>query len=174
MSGGELYGVIACFADGDQLLRAIRAAAGRPHEAFTPTPLPGLTDPDGSGTTGIARAALAAAAAGAVGGMVMGWHISVVGYPLNVGGRPLAAWPAFVLPAFELAMLCGVLAALGVMLWQNGLPRLHHPILEHVTADRFCLCLTAGEPGFDPAEARRRLAEWGGHDIAEVGQRWVA
>lgn len=168
---GELYGVIARFRDGDSLRVAVGASAGRPHEAFSPTPLPGLADDTPTG--GIAWAALLGGLGGAAGGMVMAWYINVIGYPLNVGGRPEASWPAFVLPAFELAILCGALAALGVMLRQNGLPRLHHPVLEHVTADGFFLCLTAGSPGFDAEEAGRLLADWGGGEVAEVRQAWV-
>ena len=38
-------------------------------------------------------------------------------YPINVGGRPLDAWPAFAIGGFELTVLGAVLAVVLGMLW---------------------------------------------------------
>ena len=52
----------------------------------------------------------------------------MVDYPINVGGRPLGSWPAFLPPAIEMAVLGAVLFGVIAMLIGNGLPRLHHPL----------------------------------------------
>ena len=38
----------------------------------------------------------------------MMWFSAVINYPINVGGRPLLSWPAFVPITFELTILVGV------------------------------------------------------------------
>jgi hypothetical protein len=103
---------------------------------------------------------------GAVGGAVSGFAIQVgptLDFPLDVGGRPILAWPAFALIGFELTVLGAVLAAILGMLILDRLPRLHHPLFEvesfHLaTSDKFFLAVLAEDPAFDPAKVRRRLA----------------
>jgi hypothetical protein len=98
-----------------------------------------------------------AGAFGAASGFWLGWYINFVEFPLDVGGRPLFSWPAFLLPAFELAVLFATLSAMGAMLVRNRLPRLNHPDFdlpgfERVTDDRFLLVVET-----DDAEAARRV-----------------
>ena len=47
---------------------------------------------------------------GLAGGFLLQWYGAAVSDPRNIGGRPLASWPAFILIAFEIAVLCSVLA----------------------------------------------------------------
>lgn len=48
---------------------------------------------------------------------------NLVTFPINVGGRPLNSWPAFVIIAFELMVLFGGLASVGAFLYLNRFPR---------------------------------------------------
>jgi ActD protein len=81
-------------------------------------------------------------------------YSAVIGYPLNIGGRPLNSWPSFVVIVFELTILfAGIFSMLG-MLALNGLPKPHHPLFneprfERATQDRFFLCIEAVDPAFD-------------------------
>jgi len=109
---------------------------------------------------------------GTAGGLLLQYWASVVSYPLDVGGRPLASWPAWVPVTFELAILAASLSAVLGLLALSGLPRLNHPLHEvpafaRATRDRFFLFLASG-PGFDPAAARVLLSACGAEEVFDV------
>jgi len=83
--------------------------------------------------------------------LALTWYLSGVAYPLEVGGRPPVAWPAFLPAAYIVAVLWAALGAMFAMLWFNGLPRLHHPVFDlpgfdRASEDRFFLLLSAEDP----------------------------
>ncbi|MGE5506767.1 MAG: DUF3341 domain-containing protein [Actinomycetota bacterium] len=141
---------------------AITAAAAEARalgrlDAFTPFPVKALNDLISGPDPAVPWATFIGGAAGAAIGFWLGWFINFVEFPLDVGGRPLFSWPAFMLPAFELAVLLATFGAMGAMLVRNRLPRLHHPDFDlpgfdRVTDDRFILVVDT-----DQADAARRL-----------------
>jgi hypothetical protein len=91
-------------------------------------------------------------------------YASVVDDPLNVGGRPLNSWPAFIPVTFELAILGAALAAAVAFLILNSLPQFHHPLFnsdrfERATQDRFFICVEARDRKFDRRKTAALLAE---------------
>ena len=100
-------------------------------------------------------------------------YSATVDYPLNVGGRPLHSWPAFVPITFELTVLAAAFGAVFSMLVFNGLPRLHHPIFEtpffrERNAARFYLCIEARDRKFLEEKTRTFLQEQGPEHVWEV------
>lgn len=160
----RLYAVVAEFDRPDALLAAVRRARQqgfRRLEAFSPFPVDGLDAELGLSAGAIGGAMLAGGILGAVGGFAMQAWISL-DFPLNVGGRPLIAWPAFILITFELMVLGAVTAGILTMLIGNRLPRLHHPLFElpdfhFASDDKFFLAVLAEAPDFDAGAARRFL-----------------
>lgn len=102
------------------------------------------------------------------------WWTQVIDYPLNVGGRPDHAWPAFIPLTFETAILLGGVATFFSFFRFTGLPRLWHPSfeipgVERASIDRFMLLVDAEDVGFDEGDARETLARAGALRVERFG-----
>ena len=175
-SAPTLYGLLAEFETPEALLIAVRRAreAGYQHmEAYTPFPVAGLADAMGFHRTQVPLLVLIGGIVGGIGGFVLQCWVNLVAYPLNVGGRPLFSWPAFIPVTFETTILVAALTAVLGMLALNGLPMPYHPLFnvprfEAVTRDGFFLCIEAVDPKFDYAETKQFLEQLTPQEVADV------
>jgi hypothetical protein len=150
------FGLLGEFEDPEALLAAARKAreAGyRKLDAFTPFPIEGLAKILRLPTPRVSVVGLVGGLTGAAFALLMQLYVTY-DYPLDVGGRPLYALSAFAVVVFELTILVSALAMIIAMLWQNGLPRLNHPIfgarhIDRASKDRFFLCVLADDAAFD-------------------------
>lgn len=176
MAAPESYGLMAEFDSSEALLEAGRRAYAegyRQMDAYTPFPIEGLAEAIGFRRTRLPLVVLVGGFLGAVGGFWMQYYISVIEYPLNVGGRPLNSWPAFIPVTFETTILLAALAAVIGMLALNRLPMPYHPVFNVprfrlATRDRFFLCIEATDPKFDRDETRRLLESLGPLGVYDV------
>lgn len=159
MKMNSLHGLIAEFEEPAQVLAAARqakAAGYRRVEAYTPYLVEGLAEELGMHNTGVPLICLLCGITGGLTGYGMEYFAAVIHYPINVGGRPLHSWPAFVPITFELTVLFAALGTVIGMLLLNGLPRPHHPVFEtpffeQRNQSHFYLCIEAKDPLFDRA-----------------------
>lgn len=172
MRGSEtLYGLLAEFDDAESVLRAADSAstAGyRQMNAYTPFPVPGLSEALRQPATRLPLAALIGGVLGGMTGYCMLYYASVISYPINIGGRPLHSWPAFIPITFELTVLGAAFAAFFGMLARNGLPHPHHPLFNVpafslASRNRFFLCIQATDPQFNRLNTAQFLKEIGGN-----------
>jgi len=160
-----LYGLLAEFASAEGLLQAVhraRRAGFQRLEAYSPFAVEGLDEALGGSSDHVPIITLLGGILGAAAGYLLQWYSATINYPLNVGGRPLDSWPAFLPVTFEIAVLGAAFAALIGMLLHNGLPRLMHPLFEleefsRASSDRFFLCVRSEDPLFDPERTRSFL-----------------
>ena len=172
----DLYGLMAEFDSPDALLEAARRAYGtgyRKLNAYAPFPVHGLAEAVGHRRTRLPLIVLIGGIVGGVGGYLLQYWTMAIDYPLNVAGRPLNSWPAFIPVTFETTVLFAALSAVFGMLALNGLPQPYHPVFNapsfHMASrDRFFLCIRAADPYFDRVETRRFLESLGPKDVAEV------
>src|SRR5690242_13834302 len=124
--GARFYGLMAEFDDPQHLLEAVKAARHegyRRMEAYTPFSVDEVSEELGHRGRWIPAIVLLGGIGGGAGGFLMQWYAMAISYPINVGGRPLWSWPAFIPITFELTVLgAALLGALG-MLALNRLPQ---------------------------------------------------
>jgi hypothetical protein len=170
------YGVMAEFDTPEQLIHAVekaRQAGYRRMDAYTPFPVEGLPEALGLKRNMVPFITLLGGLAGGIGGFAFQYWAAAVTYPMNIGGRPLNSWPAFIPVTFELTILGASLCAVLGMLALNGLPQPHHPVFnvrrfKHASSDRFFLCIEARDPKFHIVESARFLQGLHAHHVSEV------
>jgi hypothetical protein len=173
----SLFGLMAEFHEPSRIVAAARSAheAGyRKMDAYTPFPMEELAESLGHHSRGpLPLLVLLGGLAGAAGGFGLQYWASVIAYPLNVGGRPLNSWPAFIPVTFETTVLLAALTAVFGMLALNGLPRPHHPVFNApnfalASQERFFLCIESDDPKFDETATRRFLESLRPAQVSEV------
>ena len=173
----HIYGVVAEFPTPHELIHAVektREAGYRRIEAYTPFPVEGLSEALALKRNKVPLITLIGGLTGGLGGFFFQYWVSVIAYPINIGGRPLNSWPAFIPVTFELTVLGAALSAVFGMLALNGLPRPHHPLfnvhrfVRHATSDRFFLCIEARDPKFNLSESARFLKGLHAAHVSEV------
>ncbi len=172
----RLFGVMAEFRTPEDLVLAAhraRAAGYTEIDAYTPFPVEGLHEALGHHETRLPLLILVGGIVGGLGGFFMQEYAAVIGYPLNIGGRPLNSWPSFIPITFELTILVAGLTAVIAMIALNKLPQPYHPVFdvpgfERASSDRFFLCLEASGKKFDPDAARRFLEGLKAENVAAV------
>jgi hypothetical protein len=176
MKKHPLYGLIAEFESPETLLEAAhgaRAGGYRRLDAFTPMPIEGLAEAVGFEKTRLPLAVLIGGICGCIGGFLLQYYPSVVDYPLNVGGKPLNSWPAFVPVTFEMTILAAALTTVLGMLAMNGLPTPYHPVFnvpqfELASRNRFFLCIKARDPLFELEKTKQFLKDLKAREVYEV------
>lgn len=173
-----IYGVLGEFDSAEDLLEAadaVRQAGYRRTDAYAPFPVHGLADALGARPTRLPFIVLIGGIAGGVLGYLMQVYCAAIDYPLNIGGRPPHAWPAFVPVTFELTILGAALSAVLGMFALNGLPRPYHPLFNIpefslASQNRFFLCIEATDPKFELAGVSEFLQRIGSTHVQVVEQ----
>ena len=171
-----LLGLLAEFGTADALLEAAkqtRAEGFRCIDTFSPYPVDGMADV--LSLKHDHRVGWITIAGGLFGffGMIAVQLFVNWDYPIEVGNRPLFAWPPFFVVDFELMILCAVLFAVIGMFAMMGLPKLYHPLFGAprfglASDDRFFLYIDAGDPKFDPEQTRGFLGSLGAWTVEPV------
>jgi hypothetical protein len=172
----QLYGVMAEFDSAHQLLHAaeqVRDAGYQHMDAYAPFPVEGLTEALGLPRNKVALITLFGGLCGGLGGFGFEYWVNVISYPMNIAGRPLNSWPAFIPVTFELTVLGAALSAVFGMIALNGLPRPHHPVFNvnrflRASNDRFFICIEATDPKFQLADTARFLEGLHPQHVTEV------
>jgi ActD protein len=171
-----LYGLMAEFDNPTDLVHAAQAAfaAGyRKMDTYTPYPLEEAAEAVGAHHNRVPLVCLIGALLGMIGGYSLEYWISVINYPINVGGKPFHAWPAFIPVTFECAVLGASLATVFGMLALNGLPQPYHPVFnvpqfDAASKDKFFIVIFSTDKKYDSVGTRKFLESLNPTSVAEV------
>lgn len=141
--------LLAEFADSSRFIETAKRARGSDYrliDAYTPFPVDGVADLLAHPRSRIRVAMFIGGIAMAALAYGLEYFSAVVNYPYNSGGRPLDAWPAFMLVPFATGILLAAITGFAAFLFECGLPRLHHPLFavegfERASQDRFVLAV---------------------------------
>jgi hypothetical protein len=171
-----LFGVMAEFKTADELIEATRKAAEAGYtrmDGYSPIPLGEVADHLGFPRSEIGAVMFIGGVCGALFGLGMQSWISVVDYPISIGGKPYWSWPQYIPITWALLVLTASLSGVFGLLALCGLPMPYHPVFNvdrfrRATRDRYFLCVEAVDPLFDPAKVKAFLTTLNPDDVAEV------
>ena len=171
-----IYGLMAEFTTPQQLLEAAHRTHGagyRRIDAYSPFPIAGLVEAVGFQRTWLPLVVLLAGITGGCTGFYLQYYAAVISFPMNVGGRPLNSWPAFIPITFELTVLFAAFGAVLGLLATCGLPLPYHsvfnvPRFALASRDRFFLCIKARDPIFDREKTKQFLETLNAREVSEI------
>lgn len=171
-----VHGAMVEFDTPEELITACEKAyeeGFRRMDAYAPMPVEGLAEAIGYKRNKVAFCVLIGGICGVIGGFGLLEWITVVAYPLNVGGRPLNSWPAYIPITFECMILLASLTAMISMFAMNGLPQPYHPTFnvpafERASVDKFFLCIESSDPKFRADSTADFLRTLGGKEVTLV------
>jgi hypothetical protein len=172
----RVYGLLAEFASAEAVVEAARRTRNAGYtriDALTPFSVHGLDEALDLPPTRVPLIFFIGGIVGGLTGFLMQVYAHVFSYPINVGGRPLYSWPAFIPITFELTILFAGLSGAFGMLYLNGFPKPYHPLFnapkfDLASQNRFFLLIKSKDPLYDPAKTRAFLESLRPADINEV------
>jgi mono/diheme cytochrome c family protein len=175
MAKNPLYAVTALFDSPDAVLHAAEATSREGYTRFdvnTPYPVHGMDKAMRLRPSRLGFFALAYGLLGAVASVGFMTWVTLVDYPLVIGGKPFWSWPAFVPVAFEITVLmASVLTVISMIVLYFKFPNASHPLhdtgyMKRVSSDMFGLYIQADDPRFEEKRVREFLSRLG---AAEIG-----
>jgi hypothetical protein len=173
-----VYGVMAEFESPSELVAAARAAREQGYrklDAYTPFPIEELNDALHLHHNSLPLLVLLGGIVGGTLGYLLQYFVTTIYYPINIGGRPLHSWPAYIIITFEMTILFAALTAVFGLLGLCGLPKLYHPAFNAPNFDLasrngFFLCIEAQDPLFDARKTPLFLAAFSPKEVSEVAE----
>jgi hypothetical protein len=171
-----IYGVLAEFDNPTALVNAARAAREQGYrrlDAYSPFPIEELNDVLHLHRNLLPLIVLIGGLTGLVCGYLLQYYVTVFHFPLNIGGRPLHSWPAYIVITFELTILFAAFACVLGLLALCGLPMPYHPVFNAprfalASRNRFFLCIEATDPLFDHDRTSGFLETLEPREVSEV------
>jgi len=165
--------IAGVFDSGAALARCARAAREKGlkvHDAYTPYPVHGLDEALGLSRSRLPAACLALGLTGLL--LAFGFQewVFLVDWPMNIGGKPDNAWPAYLPVTFELTVLFAGVGTVLVFLFWRGLNPWREPRMAGLgaTDDKFVLALEPAPASQEGKEALREfLKRQGARDVRE-------
>jgi hypothetical protein len=164
--------LMGVFKEENQILAVTQACRDRGYEivdVYSPYPIHGIDQAMGVGPSRITWVCFVLGVLGA--GSMLWFQIwaSAVDWPVNVGGKPLNSFPAFIPVAFESAVLAAGIGTIITLLVRSRLfpwvqPKLTHP---RVTNDHFVLAIRQTDADLDPGMAEQLLRHHGAIEVKE-------
>src|SRR5436309_5629177 len=152
-----VYGMMAEFDSPTALVNAAKAAREKGYrklDAYSPFPIEELSDALHLHHNNLPLIVLLGGILGGLAGYYLQYYVTVIYFPINIAGRPLHSWPAYIVITFEMTILIAAISTVLGLLGLCGLPMPYHPLFNVprfalASRSRFFLCIEATDPMFD-------------------------
>lgn len=165
-------GMLALFQKPYGLIQAAKVLKERKatlFDCFTPYPIHGLDQAMGLPRSRIPLVTLVFGLTGCTLGFYMQYWMSVIDWPIIIGGKPFNSWPAFIPITFECTILLGGLATAAALFAICRLPNFKVKILDpELTNNRFAIFISKQDKTFHEGELRKLFTELGAYEVRLV------
>lgn len=171
-----IYGMLAEFDTPTALVNAAKEARAKGYrklDAYSPFPIEELSEALHLHKSRLPLLVLLGGIIGGLCGYLLQYYVTVLYYPINIAGRPLHSWPAYIIITFEMTILFAALSAVFGLLGICGLPMPYHPVFNIqrfalASRNRFFLCIEATDPLFDRKATSDFLETLEPREVSEV------
>lgn len=173
----KLFAVTALFSTPNEIISAASKTAEKGYTKFdvhTPYPVHGMDSAMKLKPSNLGFITLGFGLSGTGIALLLAYWTMNIDYPMNIGGKPLFAFPAYVPVLFELTVLLATLATvIGMLTFFFKFPSNAHPIhdtdfMKAVSKDKFGVIVEAEDPLFNEAEVAGFLESIGGKNIEKI------
>ena len=165
-------GVIGIFDDPEAVIAAAKGASKqgwRKFDVFTPFPVHGLAEAMNIPRSKIPWVTFIAGLSGAAIGFLFQAWTSAIDWPINIGGKPMISWPAFIPVTFEMTILIAGLSTAAALFVTCKLPKRNDkPMALKLTDNEFGLFVPATEAGFNKETVMTFLKEAKANEVREI------
>ncbi|MCC6551284.1 MAG: DUF3341 domain-containing protein [Ignavibacteriaceae bacterium] len=173
----KLFAVSALFNTPNEIISAASKTAEKGYTKFdvhTPYPVHGMDTAMKLKPSNLGFVTLGFGLSGTGLALMLAYWTMNVDYPMNIGGKPLFAFPAYVPVIFEVTVLLATLATvIGMLTFFFKFPSNSHPVhdtnfMKAVSMDKFGVIIESEDPLFNEADAVSFLESLGGNSIEKI------
>jgi hypothetical protein len=177
MNTKQLYCLTALFDTSDEILNAASEtgkAGYTKYDVNTPYPIHGMDYAMQLKPSKLGFYALAFGLLGVIAAISFMTWVTLIDYPLVIGGKPFWSWPAFVPVSFEVTvLLASVLSVVSMIVIYFKFPNNAHPLhdtryMKAVSSDKFGIVIQAVDPKFNERTVTEFLKSIGGKEISPI------
>ena len=118
----------------------VKKAKVKTFDCFSPFPIHGLDQAMGLSRSWLTLTTFLGGLFGCFAAIGLMVYVDVFDWPMNIGGKPFFAWPAYIPIAFELTVLFSGFSTLFAFLWLARLGKVSRKLPANgITSNQFCV-----------------------------------
>jgi len=171
-------GILGHFYDPDDALAAaakVRDAGWTHFDLLTPFPVHGMEEAMGQKRSWVPYATGVLALCGILFAVGLQTYVMMWDWPMNFGGKPYFAWPAFIPITFEAMVFWAALGSAFIAILAGKRDTVPQPppmaVPTGATLDKFVLWISATDPKWNAVEAERFVKAIGADGVRLVDEK---
>lgn len=165
-------GVFGLFDTPDAIIHAAEKTKEKNYEGFDcllPYPVHGIDEAMGTPRSGLPWVTFFAGIFGCTIGILFQYLTHAHDWPLNIAGKSLNAWFAYVPIIFELTVFAAGIYTVVALFFLSGLPKANRRILhKDITSHKFALWIPKHAKGYNESEVVSFIKGLGGTEVTVV------